>query len=113
MLWAAMQLRVIGPHPLARDEQGRPLTTIGTLFPAQGALYTQGPGVHAWQRLSFIDQLNTERAGQGLPALSADDEQSICANSVDLVFDPDHILIRPDPERMELGKGVPSCGYRA
>ena len=60
-----MQLELIGPHPFARDEQGRQITRIGTLFPAYGALWTQVPGVHALQRLGFIERVNSERAAQG------------------------------------------------
>jgi hypothetical protein len=97
-----MQLELIGPHPLARDEQGQQLTRIGTIFPEHNALYTQVPGVHAWQRLNFIDHLNARRASQNLPALTPEEEQAVSTNSVDLVFESDHILIRPDPERMEL-----------
>jgi hypothetical protein len=97
-----MQLNLIGPHPFARDAQGTQLTRIGTLFPEQAALYTLAPGVHAWQRLNFLEHLNARRSSRGLPPLTPDEEQAICANSVDLVFDSDHILIRPDPDRMEL-----------
>lgn len=97
-----MQLEVIGPHPLAKDDQGRQVTRIGTLFPDQGVLYTRAPGVHAWQRLGFIDHLNEQRLGEGLPPLLPEAEEAITARSVDLVFESDHILIRPDPDRMEL-----------
>jgi hypothetical protein len=58
-----MQLQLIGPHPFARDEQGKQLARIGTLFPEQSVLFTQPPGVHAWQRLEFIAHLNR---GSGL-----------------------------------------------
>ncbi len=97
-----MQLHLIGPHPFARDDQGAQLTRVGTLFPEWGVLYTQAPGVHAWQRLNFIDHLNAERAARGEPPLSPKEEEAVSVNSVDLVFDTDHILIRPDPERMDL-----------
>jgi hypothetical protein len=97
-----MQLETIGPHPFARDTQGQQLTRIGTLFPAWNALYTQTPGVHAWQRLRFIEHINGRRSAQNLPPLKQDEEESIASASVDLVFEADHILIRPDPERMEL-----------
>ena len=97
-----MQLELIGPHPLARDGEGRQLTRIGTLFPPYGALYTQPPGVHAWQRLNFIDHINAQRTAKGQPPLSSEEEEALTANSVDLVFEPDHVLIRPDPQRMEL-----------
>jgi hypothetical protein len=97
-----MQLELIGPHPLARDGEGRQLTRIGTLFPPYCALYTQPPGVHAWQRLNFIDHVNAQRAAKGQPPLSSEEEEALTANSVDLVFESDHVLIRPDPQRMDL-----------
>jgi hypothetical protein len=97
-----MQLELIGPHPFTRDEQGRQITRIGTLFPAYGALWTQLPGVHALQRSDFIERVNKERAAKGLPPLSLEEEEELSAESVDLIFEPDHILIRPDPERMDL-----------
>jgi hypothetical protein len=97
-----MQLEVIGPHPFARDAQGQLLTRIGTLFLERNVLYTQTPGVHAWQRLNFIDHVNAQLAAGSLPPLTPEEEQLLAANSVDLIFEIDHILIRPDPERMEL-----------
>ena len=97
-----MQLELIGPHPFARDEQGRQLTRIGTLFPAYGTLCTQLPGVHALQRLRFIDRANQARAGKALPPLSLEDEEELTVESVDLFFEANTILIRPDPERMPL-----------
>jgi hypothetical protein len=98
----AMQLELIGPHPFARDEQGRQITRIGTLFPQYGALWTQLPGVHAMQRLGFIDRVNAERAREALSPLSLEEEEKLSAESVDLIFEADYILIRPDPERMDL-----------
>jgi hypothetical protein len=97
-----MQLEVIGPRPLARDAQGHLGSRIGTLFPAHNVLYTQAPEVHAWQRLNFIDHLNAQRAALSQKALTPEEEQELATNSVDLIFEADHILIRPDPERMAL-----------
>jgi hypothetical protein len=97
-----MELEVIGPHPFERDSQGRQLTRIGTLFLGQSVLYTQSPAVHAWQRNGFIELLNTRRALASLPPLKPEEEEQLCTESVDLIFEPDHILIRPDPERMDL-----------
>src|SRR5690349_22381661 len=97
-----MQLHPIGPHPFARDEKGAQLTRVGTLFPEWGVLYTQAPGVHAWQRLNFIDHLNAQRAAKAEPPLSPKEEEAVSLNSVDLVFEADHILIRPDHERLDL-----------
>ena len=100
--FSAMPLELIGPHPFARDEQGRQVTRIGTLFPQYSALWTQLPGVHALQRLAFIDRLNADRARKALPPLTLEEEEKLSAESVDLIFDADYILIRPDPERMDL-----------
>lgn len=97
-----MALELIGPHPFERDEAGRQATRIGTLFPQFAALYTKPPAVHAWQRANFIDLLNTRRAAQANAPLTPEEEQDLSVNSVDLVFEADHILIRPDPDRMEL-----------
>jgi hypothetical protein len=102
MLLPAMQLEVIGPHPFARDQQGRQLARIGTLFPDYNVLYTLEPGVHAWQRLNFIDRVNAQRIEKGEPCLNSEQEEAVSVNSVDLFFESDHILIRPDPERLEL-----------
>src|ERR1041385_9217878 len=97
-----MQLRLIGPPPFAQDDTGQQLTRIGTLFPDHSVLYTKPPGVHAWQRLGFIELINAERNHLGCPRLTAEEEEELCANSVDLVFESDHVLIRPDPARIEL-----------
>jgi len=97
-----MQLELIGPHPFARDEQGRQISRIGTLFPQYGALWTQAPCVHALQRLNFTDRVNAGQAAKGLPPLSLEQEEKLSAESVDLIFEADYILIRPDPARMDL-----------
>jgi hypothetical protein len=99
---ADMQLNVIGPHPFEREQDGAQKVRIGTLFPEYPTLYTQPPGVHAWQRSNFIEHLNESRRTRGLPPLSAEEEEHISANSVDLVFDRDQILIRPDWQRIDL-----------
>jgi hypothetical protein len=101
-LSAVMKLELIGPHPFAVDPNGRQVTRIGTLFPDYGSVYTQVPGIHAWQRLNFIDHLNARRVAAGQPVLSPEEEENVESKSVDLIFEPDHILIRPDAERMEL-----------
>ena len=96
------QLELIGPHPFARDAQRGQVTRIGTLFPAYAALCTQLPGVHALQRLNFIERLNAQRVARSLPPLSLEEEEEVSAKSVDLIFEPDCILIRPAPEHMDL-----------
>jgi hypothetical protein len=97
-----MPLELIGPNPFATESAGALSVRIGTLFAEYGTLYTQPPGVHALQRSGFIDWLNAQRARQGLRPLNIPEEEKVCANSVDLLFEPDCVLIRPDPARMEL-----------
>jgi hypothetical protein len=97
-----MQLELIGPHPFKRDVLDRQVTRIGTLFLEPAALYTELPGVHALQRLGFIDVINGRRAKQGQPPLRPEEEEKVSGHSVDLIFEPDHLLIRPDPDRMDL-----------
>jgi hypothetical protein len=97
-----MALELIGAHPFERDELGRQKVRIGTLFLDRKILYTRLPGVHAWQRSAFIDLLNSQRTKAGAAPLAPEQEEEICRKSVDLIFDPDHILIRPNPARMDL-----------
>ena len=96
-----MAIEVIGPHPLERDATGRQKTRIGTIFPFWRTLVTL-PGIHATQCLAFVDRLNEPRRAAGQPPLTPEEEEAVSARSVDLIFETDHILIRPDPEHMEL-----------
>ena len=95
-----MALKLIGPHPFELDAQGQQKSRIGTLFPKHGVLYTQPPGVHAWQQSGFIELLNADRAKESLPPMTLEEEERLCVDSVDLIFDPGQIMIRPNPERM-------------
>src|SRR5947208_6681799 len=97
-----MQLELIGPHPFEKDAQGQQRTRIGTLFPDHYVLFTEAPAIHACQRLGLIERLNARRTKDGLPPFSLAEEQHISGRSVDLIFEVDHILIRPNAERMEL-----------
>ncbi len=96
-----MAIEVIGPHPFESDASGRQKTRIGTAFPFWRTLVTL-PGIHATQRLAFVDRLNESHRAAGQPPLTPAEEEAVYARSVDLVFETDHILIRPDPEHMEL-----------
>jgi hypothetical protein len=96
-----MALEVIGPRPFQRDALGKQLTRVGTVFPARRTLVTL-PGIHAFQRIEFIDRLNAARSAGGQPPLTEEEIEAEYAGSVDLIFDATHILIRPDPEHMDL-----------
>lgn len=96
-----MPLRLIGPHPLELDEQGQPKSRIATIFLDPPTLYTAAPPVHAWQRSAFIGLLNEQRRQEGRPALTLEEEEEMCARSVDLIIDPGVIQIRACPQRMD------------
>src|SRR5262245_32865197 len=97
-----MPVQLIGPKPFEQTAPGQALTGIGTVFPAFGVVYTQAPPVHAMQRLGFLDLLNSQRAASGQPPLAPDEERQVLQESVDLIFDRNRVLIRPQAERMDL-----------
>ncbi len=96
-----MAPRIIGDHPLARDASGKLRSRIGTVFPHSGTIVTL-PGIHAMQRLAYLDVLAAERAAAGQPPLSREEESAQWEATVDLVFAEGDVLIRPDPENMPL-----------
>ncbi len=96
-----MSLEILGPKPFERDESGRLKSPIGTIFPRYNVLVTV-PGIHASQRHIFISHLNQKRISLGLSPLNYEEEIRIASEAVDLVFEGDVILIRPDPDRMDL-----------
>jgi hypothetical protein len=93
--------RIIGPHPLSKDGQGRLLARIGTVFPYENTVVTL-PGIHATQRAAFLDQLDQQRCTSGLGPLGSEERSAIWQSAVDLMMTKDMILIRPDPENMGL-----------
>lgn len=92
---------IIGSHPLARDSQGALSSRIGTVFPYADTIVTI-PGIHATQRVAFVEILNRQREAAGLPPLSDYEQNLHWENSVDLIMEDDSVLIRPDPQKMEL-----------
>ncbi len=98
----APPIEILGPNPFAPGPDGTaPLARIGTLFPAQRVLVTW-PGIHATQRLDYLAGLNDRRRDAGQPELSPAEEERLLQEAVDLIFDGDQVLIRPDPSRMDL-----------
>ena len=61
-----MAPRIIGDHPLARDPSGKLRSRIGTVFPRSRTIVTL-PGIHAMQRMAYLDLLAAERAAAGQP----------------------------------------------
>jgi hypothetical protein len=94
-------LEILGEHPLAKDAKGRLCSRIGTIFPGYRALVTL-PGIHATQRMAFVDLLNRRRQENGLAPLAREDVTDLWMSAVDLVMDRDTLLIRPNPDNMAL-----------
>jgi hypothetical protein len=95
------EIRIIGDPPLAKDQEGRLRSRIGTVFPHSATIITL-PGIHATQRLAYIDLLQNERAASGQVPLTRCEEEIEWNRAVDLVMEDDAILIRPDPQKMQL-----------
>jgi len=96
-----MAPQIIGEHPLARDPSGKLRSRIGTVFPRSRTIVTL-PGIHAMQRMAYMDQLAVARAAAGRPPMSREESSAEWEASVDLVIDERDVLIRPDPENMPL-----------
>ena len=94
-------MHIIGDSIFAKDSAGNPLSRIGTMFFRTPGLVTQ-KGVHAMQRMVWLDYVNSRLAAEGRPPLTPEEEEEEIAQSVDLIFTEDAILIRPDPDRMDL-----------
>jgi len=88
-------MKTIGEKIFAKDADGNLLSRIGTMFLRTPGLVT-AKGVHAMQRLMWIDELAKEGP------VSPEREAAELAESVDLIFTESQVLIRPDPDRMDL-----------
>jgi len=96
-----MKLEIVGDHPLAKDGKGALKSRIGTVFTNTNTLVTV-PGIHATQRMAYIERLNRKRNLIGVDPVSDDEQAEEFQNSVDVVMEGDEILIRPDPDDMGL-----------
>ena len=88
-------MRIIGDKIFAKDAEGRLLSRIGTLFFRTPGLVTK-KGIHALQRVMWLEELSKEKP------LTPSEEEAEIAESVDLIFTDDQVLIRPNPDRMDL-----------
>lgn len=96
-----MTLRILGARPLAREGGARLKSRIATIFPRYRTLVTL-PGIHATQRLAFLDYLQSEHQADRREPLSPTDRTAAWAGAVDLIVEENAILIRPDPEQLPL-----------
>ncbi len=91
----------LGDHPFAKNDEGRLKSRIATVFLRTPGLVTT-PGIHATQRALWVEELNRRRQAAGRPALTPAEAEAEWSESVDLILEPEAILIRPDPEAMPL-----------
>ena len=90
-------MKLLGEKIFARDAEGKLVSRIGTIFFRTPGLVTQR-GVHAMQRIAWIEEIQRELGRE----LSPEEAEAEISESVDLVFTDEHVLIRPNPERMDL-----------
>ena len=94
-------MKILGEPIFAKAPDGTLPSRVGTMFFRTPGLVTLR-GIHAMQRAMWVEHLNEERTAAGLRPLTEQEEDAEFAQSVDLVFTEDHVLIRPDPDNMEL-----------
>ncbi len=94
-----MSIQFVGQSPVLTGGPALFRKGLGTVFPAWDTLVTV-PGIHASQREAFINYLNQQRVQAGQSPMSAEEEEEAWAKGVDLFFEEDVILIRPDPDQM-------------
>ena len=68
-------MKILGEQIFAKDAEGRLLSRIGTIFFKTPGLVTRR-GVHAMQRMMWIDEVNARRAAEGLPAMTEAEEDA-------------------------------------
>ena len=94
-------MKILGDPIFAKNPDGTLKSRIGTLFFRTPGLVTC-KGVHAMQRIAWTNELNKERIAAGQPELTENEAMAEWADSADLLFTDDYVLIRPDPSRMDL-----------
>lgn len=94
-------MKILGEKIFAKDAKGNLASRVGTLFLKTPGLVTR-LGVHAMQRVLWLDEVNKMRAAEGLAPMTPEEEDDELSQSVDLVFTENFALIRPDPDHMDL-----------
>ncbi len=94
-------MQILGDPIFTRNPDGTLKSRIGTVFFRTPGLVTQ-KGVHALQRLSWVAEVNRQREAAGRPPMSEMEAADEMAESADLIFTDEEVLIRPDPNRMDL-----------
>ncbi len=96
-----MSLETLGAPLVEDDGRKRPKSRIATIFLDKRTLVTL-PGIHATQRIQFLEFVDADRKERGLPPLSRKERDTLCLDCVDLILQDNLILIRPNPQRIDL-----------
>ena len=88
-------MKILGEKIFELNAEGKFKSGIGTIFFRTPGLVTV-PGAHATQRYLWLQELSKDHE------LTPSEEEAELAESVDLIFTENHVLIRPDPDRMDL-----------
>ena len=67
-------MRTLGEPIFAKDAAGNLVSRIGTIFFRTPGLVTRR-GVHAMQRVMWLAEVNAQRAAQGLPGMTPEEEE--------------------------------------
>ena len=96
-------MKILGDPIFAKGADGRLKSRSGSIFVSREhpGLVTV-PGTHAMQRQAWVGEVNRVRAAEGKPPLTSVEIGRLLDSSVDLVFFENVVLIRPDPNRMDL-----------
>jgi len=95
-----MQPRIIGKHPLAKDANGKLQSRIATVFPYDNTVVTL-PGIHATQRMAYVDLLDKQRLELGLGPLTREEEADQWQTLRRSDYGGRLHSHRPDPDNME------------
>ena len=96
-------MKLLGDPIFSKDADGLLKSRSGSIFISQDypGLVTV-PGTHAMQRQAWVGEVNRVRLESGASPLTAVEIGNLLESSVDLVFLDNVVLIRPDPNRMDL-----------
>ena len=96
-------MKLLGDPIFSKGADGQLKSRTGSIFVfgEYSGLVTVS-GTHAMQRQMWVGEVNRMRAEDGKPALTSLEIGKLLESSVDLVFFEDVVLIRPDPNRMDL-----------
>lgn len=95
-------MKILGEPLFAKDAEGKLKARLGTVFLSSPRGIVVGNDAHVKQRKAWIDHLNHIRQESGEPPLSDIEISDVMAESVNLLFEGDDVLILPDPQRVEL-----------